>query len=85
MLNKTPTDLQIAYNLAAAIIIAVDERDYWNDMEDCYGREFTERMNERCSTRIGYAVDIAKKEGLHHEVIEITKTLLEADEWFKLK
>lgn len=85
LMNETPTKMQKAYNLAAAVIVANDERDYWNDMEDCFGADFTAEMHARCSARIKYAIDLARGEGLYQELLDLTLIMLEADEWHKLK
>ena len=85
LMNETPTKIQKAYNLAAAVIVANDERDYWNDLSDCVGADFTAEMHAKCSARIQYAIKIAKDEGLYQELLDLTLIMLEADEWHKLK
>lgn len=85
LMNEIPNKMQIAYNLAAAVIVANDERDYWNDLSDCFGADFTATMHAKCSARIQYAVEIARKEGLYKELLDLTLIMLEADEWHKLK
>ena len=85
LLNETPSQMQKAYNLAAAVIVANDEKDYWNDLSDCFGADFTAEMHAKCSARIQYAIEIARDEGLYKELLELTLIMLEADEWHKLK
>ena len=85
MLNDKATKIQTAYNLAAAVIVAADERDYWADVEECCGRAWADDMRYRCSNRIKYAVDKAREAGVYVEMLKITETLLMADEWMQLR
>ena len=85
LMNETPTKMQKVYNLAAAVIVANDERDYWNDLSDYFGQEFVAEMTAKCSARIQYAVEIARDEGLYQELLDLTLIMLEADEWHNLK
>lgn len=85
MLNDKATTIQTAYNLASAVIIANDERDHWNDLAEQFGREWADDMQYRCSMRIKYAVERARKLGIYTDLLKITETLLMADEWIKLK
>ena len=85
ILNERPTKLQLVYNLASVVIIAADEREYWNDLIGFCGHDFINNINIKCSNRIKWAVDEAKKEGVLSEVMEVTKKLLNVDEWLCMR
>ena len=81
MLNDKPTTIQTAYHLASAVIIAADERDYWNDIAGRCGRDWADDMQYKCSKRIKYAVEQARKLGIYTDLLKITETLLMANDY----
>ena len=85
LLSEQTTKTQIAYHLAAAVIVAADERDHWCNIAKYTGQDWADNMQYKCSKRIKYAVEKAREMGVYLEMLKITETLLMADEQEKMK